>query len=451
EIGRGGMGVVYRGHDLSLGRMVAIKVLPEQFNTDDEVIARFKKEARAMAALDHPNIVPVYAIGQQRNFHYFVMKFLEGATVAELLEEKRRQDPDGRFDPREVQSIIAQACRGLGHAHRRGLVHRDIKPGNLMVSPEHHVTIMDFGIVKETQALDRAEPSSQPLTRTGLVFGTPEYMAPEQAKGAVAPGPQADLYSLGVVAYEMLTGKPPFSGDSPFSVVLKHIKNPPAPLVEQVDGLSIEFQRAVFLALEKQVEDRYGDADEMATALLAHDPVTGARRSVPPGLAASAPPLAMRPPPRIATLEDEPAPLYRGRASVDELPPPPSQEPRGAGWAVTGPPPVVSPPPRVLDTTPGQVVPTGPLPPLAPRPHVPVKRAGPMHAPTGSLLGGESEVRAVNPSDVAVLEDRPGHYRDLVTARNREYEARRAKKRRRLMLAGGAVLILSALAALLLR
>ncbi|MCA9559347.1 MAG: protein kinase, partial [Myxococcales bacterium] len=158
EIGRGGMGVVYRGHDLSLDRLVAIKVLPEQFNTDDEVIARFKREARAMAALDHPNVVPVYAIGQQRMFHYFVMKFLEGATVAELLERKRKTD-DPQFRPERVRRTVMQVCLGLGHAHKRGLIHRDIKPGNIMLSPDGHVTIMDFGIVKEATG-------GEALTRT---------------------------------------------------------------------------------------------------------------------------------------------------------------------------------------------------------------------------------------------------------------------------------------------
>ena len=214
EIGRGGMGVVYKGHDLSLNRQVAIKVLPEQFNTDDDVIARFKKEARAMATLDHTNIVPVYAIGQQRNFHYFVMKYLDGQTVAERLDALRKEGLPPRVSQREVTDIVSQVCRGLGHAHRRGLIHRDIKPGNIMLSPDGMVTIMDFGIVKE-------QMGAESLTRTGLVFGTPEYMAPEQAQGEAAPGPATDLYSLGIVGYEMLSGRAPFTGDTPFSIVLK--------------------------------------------------------------------------------------------------------------------------------------------------------------------------------------------------------------------------------------
>ncbi len=306
EIGRGGMGVVYKGHDLSLNRQVAIKVLPEQFNTDDDVIARFKKEARAMAALDHPNIVPVYAIGQQRNFHYFVMKFLDGGTVAERLEDLRRQGLPARVEQREVREVLAQVCKGLGHAHRRGLIHRDIKPGNIMLSPEGLVTIMDFGIVKE-------QMGGESLTRTGLVFGTPEYMAPEQAQGEAEPGPSTDLYSLGIVGYEMLSGKPPYTGDTPFSIVLKHIKNPPPPLIDKLPDIDPSLQHVIFHALEKDPETRWATAGDMREALDAI-PFDG---SVAPPMPSPAPGL-----PAQSTPGARPVKLARPQPFIPVAPPP---------------------------------------------------------------------------------------------------------------------------------
>ncbi|MBU0554105.1 protein kinase, partial [Myxococcota bacterium] len=260
ELGRGGMGVVYRGKDLSLERQVAIKVLPEKFNTEPEVIERFQREAKAMASLDHPNIIPVYAIGQQDNFHYFAMKYLDGETIAQTLERLR---PRGEaFSPSVVQGVIVQVCKGLAHAHRQGLIHRDIKPGNIMLSETGHVTIMDFGIVKKDQNGD----DENNLTKTGLVFGTPEYMAPEQAQGLAPPGPTTDLYAVGIVAYEMLTGRPPFEGGSPFSIVFKHIKNPPAPLVDRIPGLNPAFEGLVFKSLEKDPKARYQSAEAMYKA-----------------------------------------------------------------------------------------------------------------------------------------------------------------------------------------
>lgn len=528
EIGRGGMGVVYRGHDLSLGRMVAIKVLPEQFNTDDEVIARFKKEARAMAALDHPNVVPVYAIGQQRNFHYFVMKFLEGSTVAELIDEMKRRDPhEVRFHPRQVHNVIIQACRGLGHAHRRGLVHRDIKPGNLMVSPDNHVTIMDFGIVKEASA-----PEGENLTRTGMVFGTPEYMAPEQAQGQGVPGPTADLYSLGVVAYEMLTGEPPFKGDTPFSVVLKHIKEPPTPLLQQIPEISGEFQAAIFRAMEKAPEHRYPNAEVMAETLTAINPTHGST-SLPPAAVpyVSQPPGAMRPPsaelppimprmprpsadlPPLRATDDPPSPLldvFDAGSSIElppepvELPPDPSPGPRSRVITINDEPvpdfeaesgsltpfvhpgakpfgrastdvgpvadgeisafakslgdlfegPVAPPAARAITTEPPPVV----APPSAPpqhsplqlaREHAPSEPAPPVVSPPVPAAVTNAPPRVASPSrplphipvrrdtlnpgqgrpDPAVLEDRPGHYRHLVTAHKKQNEAEQRRRR----------------------
>ncbi len=392
EIGRGGMGVVYRGHDVSLDRMVAVKVLPEHFNTDEQVIQRFKKEARAMASLDHPNIVPVYAIGQYRNFHYFAMKFLSGRTVADVLEEMR-QDGRGRFQPVDAQHVLMSICGGLAHAHARGLIHRDIKPGNIMIGDDNAVTIMDFGIVKE-------EKGEENLTRTGLVFGTPEYMAPEQAQGHTPPSPATDIYSVGVVAYEMISGIPPFRGDTPFSVVIKHIKEPPPPLLEQLPELASEFEAVIFRALEKRPEWRWPTAEAMREALsrvevsraslapaapaLQHKHEEGSddeqgRRKLhlpPPALL----PLGLPPPP-----PRRPAPLFSTTPAIGEVnsSPLPGQIPARA---------------RDIKTPEG--------PPVQGRPLMPVATMRPM--PRGAGLDSTATA--------AIVDDRPGHYRSLTTA-----------------------------------
>ena len=259
EVARGGMGIVYRGIDQSLGRPVAIKVLFKRYNSDNESVERFRREARAMASLDHPNIVPVYAIGNEYGVHYFVMKFLTGWTVSERLKRHRLGLADA-FEIDEVRDILVQLCHGLDHAHRRSLIHRDIKPGNIMIAPDGHTSIMDFGIVKESD--------NDTLTKTGIVFGTPDYMAPEHAQGQ-PPSPETDLYSLGIVAYEMLTGEQPFRGGTPFSLVLKHIKEPPPPLIKRRKDLDQAFQDVIFKSLEKKPEDRYSSAQQMAEALTA--------------------------------------------------------------------------------------------------------------------------------------------------------------------------------------
>lgn len=256
EIGRGGMGVVYVALDRNLKRKVAIKVLPEQFNIRAEVVTRFKREARAMASLDHPNIVPVYAIGRQGKLHYFVMKYLEGSTVRQRLTQQSHAGQPG-IPLDEALEVLIQTCAALSHAHERGLIHRDVKPGNIMRSPSGQVTIMDFGIVKERYP-------GEGLTHTGLVLGTPEYIAPEQAQGLAAT-PASDLYSLGIVGYEMLVGEPPFFAGTPFNIVMRHINEPPASI--RARGVSSSVERVIFQALAKAPEDRFKSAEEMRLAL----------------------------------------------------------------------------------------------------------------------------------------------------------------------------------------
>jgi len=321
EIERGGMGVVYRAHDVTLDRKVAVKVLPEHFNANPDVVARFKREARAMASLDHANIVQVYAIGQHERCHYFVMKYLDGRTVADELKAMRERGGPF-FDQHMVVHVLGEVARGLIHAHLRGLVHRDIKPSNIMLAPDGHVTIMDFGIVKHQQG-------GAPLTRAGVVFGTPEYMAPEQAQGQANPDPTTDLYALGIVAYEMLVGEPPFHGPTPLEVVLRHIQEEPVPISRRRADVLPELQAVIFRMIAKVPQGRFQSGKELLAALgsieLGPAPSSPRRRGVaieaeskaevlPPTALGAEPPRFL--PPVAGGAGGLPAP----RSSVDRLP-----------------------------------------------------------------------------------------------------------------------------------
>ena len=416
EIGRGGMGIVYMGRDTRLARRVAIKVLPEAFSTDDEIIARFAREGRAMAALDHPNVVPVYDTGRQGHFHYFVMKYLEGRTVADHLDDVRA----GRASPyplTAVRDIVMQVCRGLGHAHSRGMVHRDIKPGNIMVSPDGRATLMDFGIVK-------APVGGELLTRTGIVFGTPEYMAPEQAQGETPPSPPADLYSLGAVTYEMIGGEPPFSGSTPFSLVIKHIKEPPPPLLHRRLDLDPAFQDVIFKALEKEPADRFASAEAMHDALAALG--SPSRTALPPALVSG----EMI---RQAPVVQIPVRGTGERAAVAGAAPGASRSASGlpVSSVPTSIPPASAPPGA---GPPGAGLP-GSVPPGRARPVAspPLRRPGPP-----AVVHTEPGARKPTEAGPAMLEDRAGYYTSMVT---RDPKRVAETRRRRALLIGGAVLL----------
>ena len=262
EIGRGGMGFVYRATDLSLNRDVAIKVLPPHYNDDESIVGRFQREARAMASLDHPNIVTVYSIGQDRGLHYFVMKLLRGQTLAHLLKSIK----DGLVEPLSVtQSIdlLIQASNGLEHAHSKSLLHRDIKPGNLMVGPEGSLTIMDFGIVKRLDDSD----SVGLKTAHGKIFGTPEYMPPEQAMGKGDYSPASDLYALTVVGYELLCGQLPYEADTPIGIIIQHIRSEVPPFTGRAEGQFPVLERIFNRALAKDPRERFESASDFRNAL----------------------------------------------------------------------------------------------------------------------------------------------------------------------------------------
>jgi eukaryotic-like serine/threonine-protein kinase len=254
RLGFGGMSTVHLALDMRLERQVAVKLLAEHLAEDPAFVSRFQREAQAAARLVHPNIVQVFDSGQdERTGQYFiVMEYIEGASCAEILRDQ------GWVEVEEALSIVQQACEGLHYAHRHGVVHRDVKPGNLLRSREGEVKLADFGIAKAT------EQSS--ITQVGSVLGTAAYLAPEQARGEEA-GPQADLYALGVVTYQLISGRLPYEATSLTELALKQQQEEPARLDTLVAAVSPELAEAVALALALDTRERYKTALEMGHAL----------------------------------------------------------------------------------------------------------------------------------------------------------------------------------------
>lgn len=248
RIGGGGMALVYKGHDILLHRKVAIKVLRQQYVHDEEFIRRFRREAQSAASLSHSNVVSIYDVGQEDEIHYIVMEYIEGKTLNDLIKER------APLPVEEAVHIASQICDALDHAHQNQIIHRDIKPHNILIGKNGRVKVTDFGIA-------RAADSSQ-LTQTGSVVGSVHYFSPEHAKG-VQTGAKSDIYSLGIVMYQMLTGRLPFLGESPISVALKHLQETfedprkVNPLIPQ----SIE--NIIVKSMRKNPEERYQSAKQM--------------------------------------------------------------------------------------------------------------------------------------------------------------------------------------------
>ena len=254
RLGFGGMSTVHLARDLRLERPVAVKLLAEHLADDPAFVSRFQREAQAAARLVHPNIVQVFDSGRdERTAQYFiVMEYIEGSSGAEILRDQ------GWVEVDEALSIIEQACEGLHYAHRHGVVHRDVKPGNLLRAREGEVKLADFGIAKAT------EQSS--ITQVGSVLGTAAYLAPEQARGEEA-GPSADLYALGVVTYQLISGRLPYEASSLTELALKQQQEEPPTLDTLVAAVNPELAEAVAVALALDPRDRYRTAHEMRRAL----------------------------------------------------------------------------------------------------------------------------------------------------------------------------------------
>jgi eukaryotic-like serine/threonine-protein kinase len=254
RLGFGGMSTVHLATDVRLERQVAVKLLAEHLAEDPTFVSRFQREAQAAARLVHPNIVQVFDSGQDETTgqYFIVMEYIEGVSCAEILRD------DGWMEVDEALAIIDQACEGLHYAHRHGVVHRDVKPGNLLRSQEGRVKLADFGIAKAT------EQSS--ITQVGSVLGTAAYLAPEQARGEEA-GPRADLYALGVVTYQLISGRLPYEATSLTELALKQQQEEPPMLDTLVAAVNPALAEAVAIALALDPRDRYQTAREMGRAL----------------------------------------------------------------------------------------------------------------------------------------------------------------------------------------
>jgi len=253
ELGKGGMATVYKAYQPRLERWVAVKVLdPAHITDDSDVLARFRREAKAIAALRHPNILTVYDYGEEEGLAYIVMEYVERGT----LKDRLKGEP---FESQRAVELAIGVGRALAFAHEQGIIHRDVKPANILLPRENWPLLADFGLVKLQQA-------RRALTQAGMILGTPDYTSPEQALGETADH-RADIYALGVVLYEMVTGQLPFQAEKPFDVLLMHINEPPPKPRELVPATTETVEDIILKALAKTPAERYSDMQDMVTSL----------------------------------------------------------------------------------------------------------------------------------------------------------------------------------------
>jgi serine/threonine-protein kinase len=309
KLGAGGMADVYLAEDQELGRRVAIKILNSRHGNDDQFIERFRREAKNAAALNHPNIVSIYDRGEAEDTYYIAMEFLDGRTLKELIIGR------GAAPINVAIEYARQILSALRFAHRHGIVHRDIKPHNVLVDGEGRVKVTDFGI---------ARAGTSQMTETGSIVGTAQYLSPEQAKGGEVD-PRSDLYSLGVVLYELLTGKTPFDGETPVEIAMKHLSATPKPPSKLRPDVPRELDMVVMRALAKNPDERYQSADEMegdlervargarvsattadtATQVLRRPAAAAAAASATAATMIAPPPASAAPPPTVVEEEEE--------------------------------------------------------------------------------------------------------------------------------------------------
>ncbi|GAB4504388.1 MAG: hypothetical protein Fur0043_13820 [Anaerolineales bacterium] len=254
RVGSGGMAEVFRARDLMLERYVAVKVLRADYTGNQAFQERFRQEARAAANLSHPNIVTVHDFGLDRGQLFIVMEHVPGSDLKTLLRQR------GRFSIEEAIPLIVQACAGIGYAHRAGLVHCDVKPHNMLVTPDKRLKVTDFGIA-------RALATIHPDEHSDVVWGSPQYFSPEQAAGE-PPSPASDVYSLGIVLYETLTGSLPFNGFTAEELARMHLEAPPAPIREYLPDIPEPLEQIVEKVLSKEPSARYRTADQLGRVLL---------------------------------------------------------------------------------------------------------------------------------------------------------------------------------------
>jgi len=248
RVAQGGMSEVYLGYDRRVRRYVAVKVL---YGSNEPFVRRFEREALAIGALSHEHILPLYEFGEQRPWYYLAMPFVEGGTLRDYLTRREQLTLE------ETGSFLEQIASALQHAHDHGVLHRDVKPSNILLRPDGHAYLADFGLAK-------AKIESESLTHSGAMIGTPEYMAPEQSNGQ--NDQRSDIYSLGIILYQMLTGRVPFTSDSPVGVTLKHLQTPPPPPHQYNSMIPAAIEEVMLIALAKSPEERYQEASELAKA-----------------------------------------------------------------------------------------------------------------------------------------------------------------------------------------
>jgi hypothetical protein len=325
--GRGGMGVVYRATHLALNRPVALKLIAPELAADEGFRTRFKQESMTAASIDHPNVIPIYHAGEEDENLYITMRLVEGTDLRAMIAQQ------GKLDPRQAAEIVAQTAAALDAAHARGLVHRDVKPANVLIATaggQPHAYLTDFGLTKSTS-------SESGMTKTGMFVGTLDYIAPEQLKGGPLDA-RADVYALGCVLYQTLTGNVPYPRDTEPAKIWAHMSEPPPSVTQMRADVPAEFEQIVNRAMAKDPNDRYLSAGDLGRAALSAagsgDIVGRAERSVATGDAAPSEATAVGPPPAPATRANVPAgppPTTAGTAPGMYPPAGPGQPPPGPG------------------------------------------------------------------------------------------------------------------------